>query len=226
MTAAVEIDLDAKVSSSDIPKYRGEEGIKHRIAIPLIKIFKGWRWYVPGLGYIRCSKEEFESRSHPLFKYVGPPAERFVVPILKYVTDRNGKLMGKEVLFEGMVWDFSATKFLALRDVRTRAQDAQDSEDPKILEKVDLMVNCTNAEWQNMTIDPLSKAAWVLKKSEALATIEDLCSNIENVFGRVVSEDKIREHFADKTAEEEEEASSGTVDDSAGVDDLLAELGE
>lgn len=219
MSGFEEVGLDAPVSNSSFPKYKGKADTKDRIAIPTLRIYRGYRWYVEGLGYIKCSDPT--DRSHPLFELEGDPQERFIVPVVHYVTDTEGKPRGKELLYDIKVWDFSPSKYSQLKDASVAAQEMKDTEDPRILEKVDLFVKCVDEGWQKLEITPTGKALWSLKKAEILEEIEKSIPHLESLLSREVPMEKILEHYGKKTEEEEDD--SGVTEEND-VESLLDEL--
>lgn len=144
---------------------------------------KGWevtvRHWVKGLGYVHCLALAKAKDVADLLKIeeevgrpdqcvlckqvqkgnsnVGAPLRRFAIYVLRYKTEFSGRFVGGGLKYWLEVWLIDNRKYRTLRKIMEEWGD---------LAKRDLAITCTDQQYQNMTIQPLKKAAWMSAKDE------------------------------------------------------------
>jgi len=197
---------DTTVSTNQFEKYKGVKGQTDRISIVYPKVRRAKVNYIDGVGYVLAN-------DYTIAKY-GQPSQRFATIVLQYRTDRNGKLQQplNESSFGFKFWIFGPKKYEVLRTTN----------DEFPLDKHDLMVNCTEEQYQQMTISPCKEAAWTLKeefKKYVKAQVDTLAPYLEQQLGQTLTAEQIKEKLG------ESDSSAAPVGDaSLNADDVLQSL--
>ena len=110
--------------------------------------------YVEDSGFVVCNSSfqkqgsvEVVQHLAPCCERLGPPKKRFSVMVVHYMTDNKGRFPNNVLSFTLKVWRFGEPVFDQLRTL--------DSQFP--IDRYDVMVNCTDEQYQRMTITPCSE---------------------------------------------------------------------
>lgn len=238
MSHAEEVSLDQLSSFVKIDRFKVEDGKRSRIAVPRLKFFKVRRWFVKDLGYVTAPPTASEIKSHPLENIPkGHPLDndehrpklqvRVATAVVEYYTNKEGKPVTKELAYDVKIWDMTEKKAAKLRGPAERANAAAGTEDPKILEKIDLLVTCEDQKWQNMSLDPAAgKALWLADEEKVLDELEAVYQQIPEQLSREVSVEDVQRHLDQMAAESVEGgAEEAPAQSSHDVSQLLEELG-
>lgn len=121
----------------------------------------------------------------------------FVAPVVHYFTDKNG-VPKKPFTYEVKVWRFSEDKFKALKRKST-------SDETRRLVKGDILVTCTEEQYQRMDLELQSKALWRMMKPEIEEKIYEeaqmLSEAMEKILGKSLSKEILKEKLGGKPAE-------------------------
>ena len=146
---------DESVSSSEFDVYKGRKGFVDRISVlEPGKVVAGRVHYVPTPqgakigGYLICASKyatqggkEVMTQMAPCCEKLEAARQRFVLLVLQYNTDPKGNPVAP-FSYSLRVWRFNADIFVSLRDANKQFP----------LTQHDLLVSCTDEQYQKMTL--------------------------------------------------------------------------
>lgn len=186
---------DSRVDIQTFDRYKGRKGITDRIAILSATLLRS-RTHYHEKGK---QGKTFKCLSTPQKQAVccqhkGDPDQKFGLVLFQYLTDESGSLLTEEKL-SGKVklWVVSETRYSELSTIH--------KEFPLLnggfqAPQVDLMVKCTEENFQRMTFTPCQKAFWKTKESwfDAMVAKEAKArAKLGKVMGADLSENEILE---------------------------------
>lgn len=209
-TFAEEIGFDDdSVSSNKFEKYQGKKGYTDRIGMCLLNpqsgkpiVKKVLSHYIEGAGYVKAN-------DYTIAKY-GEPSLRLGTVIVQYATDKNGKLE-QPFRYTTKFFIFSAKKYELLKKAN--------SEFP--LESHDLLVTCTEQEYQNLSFNSCKEAAWKLKP-ELKKQVEEAATRLAASLDRQLAQDLTVQQLKEKLGEDS--APAAAEETSLNPDDVIANL--
>jgi hypothetical protein len=151
---------DDSVSQYEYNLYKARKNQTDRIGFLPPTIHGARCHFKKDVGYFVChsvfKKVKMGQQIMEIPERIGPccaagdsPRKRFIAPIIKYNTDVSGKRL-PDLGFALMVWRFTDDTYIHLR--------AMNEEYP--LTEVDVLVTCTNEDWQKLTLQPTRKSLW------------------------------------------------------------------
>lgn len=153
---------DKNVETSTFDRYKGVKGRTDRIAIISSKLIRGYRYYHEG------KKTSFKSPENPellaLVKaQLGEPEQRFALTLFHYTTDDSGQLLD-ESKCQGKVkiWQISESRYEELSTMHKSWPLLDTGFGEK---QYDLIIKCTEEQYQRMTFTPAPTAHWKSKES-------------------------------------------------------------
>lgn len=181
---------------------------------------KGWavtvRHWVEGVGYVHCHAVEKAKDLEDLLKIqdeggrpsdcilcrmldagsdrVKLPKRHFAVKILRYKSDLQGRVDTKHLNYFMEIWLFDNRKYRTLHEIL----EEWGGKSKANIKEHDLGVKCTDAQYQNMTIQPLKTALWK-PHSEAVQVYfkaEYTKYDLQECLGSFLDEEAIKRRFA------------------------------
>lgn len=206
-----EIGFD-EAKTSTFPKYQGTKDVTDRIAILSPNVVRHFVHYHDKKS-IRClstpDKEGICCKT--LSK---PPEQKFGVPIFKYSTDHEGDLANDQKC-QGrvMLWIFSDAKMDLLKPLaRLNPIVNKGAEE----EQVDLLVSCSDTDWQRLAINVVPGTAHFKSKKEWAEKLEQeaprAVERIKRKLGGTPTEVQVREALGLVSGPAPGQASEAEVD--------------
>jgi hypothetical protein len=159
MSTQVSWDDDSVQASQgnrrDIVQFKGIAGHTQRILlIDTAAVMVKQHYHRPSRKYIRCIKDTNNGYC-PACDAIGQPTQSFASNVIVFETTPDGTPIRDAngfPKFKVAIWKFGADKFVLLRDLRKEWGD---------LRKHDLVVSCSDAQFQRLTIVPAASALWL-----------------------------------------------------------------
>lgn len=182
---------DKRVETSQLDRYKGRKGVVDRISILSSTLIRGFRYYHKG------SKTSFRAPTDPatlaaVKEAMGEPEQRFALVVFHYTTSDTGELLD-EAKCSGKV------KLWAISESRYEELSALHKQWPLIdagfgAPQHDLIIKCTEEQYQRMQFTPTPKAHWkskedwykILKAKEKAAE-----SKVRQTIGRQLTDAEI-----------------------------------
>jgi hypothetical protein len=155
---------DESIKQYDFELYKGRKGVTDRIGLLALPL--GARvHFKPGIGYLQClskwtsqivagAKLDVCVKRAACCVHCDSPRKRFITPIVQYATQPNGQLT--PTFGYGLkAFLYSDDKYIAMRGIHSEFS----------LLDHDLLVTCTEEQYQKLTMAPCKQALW---KSEKL----------------------------------------------------------
>lgn len=194
---------DKRVEITSYDRYKGRKGFTDRITILSSTVSHAWRHYPPrsnsSPGAFRCLSTPTQRAT--CCEILGAPEQRFGLTLFKYQTDDNGNLLdptkcGGKIFF----WVISETRYNELSALHAKwaLLDAGEKE-----KQFDMTMNCTEEQYQKMTIQPCPEAHWKTKESwyKALKNREiNSKEKLKSVLGKKLSLDEVKTALGVSTA--------------------------
>lgn len=204
-----------EVQTATFPKYQGRKGVTDRVAVLSAKLKRSYSYYVEdGRTRFRVDKSPPEW----ITKRLGQPEQKFALVFFKYATDEDGELHQTDKLKGKIViWVFSETKFDQIKAKFMRYPLMNDSDEQK-----DLIISCTDAEWQKLDFDVADDAFWRSKPEwiEALnKLVDDALKRADYYLGFRKTEDEIKQILGVVQGS----GPAGAADDDVDLGDVLAD---
>lgn len=146
-------DMGTKISRNPIERYKASTQKIDRIAFITNSIMGIKYHYVEGNGSLIC----LGGKKCKCCETMGAPAVRYLFPILKYSTDSDGNIVSKKT--ELRVLSASEDLYKSITTISRGAASMGG------IDFVDLLVTCTDDQYQKITLNTVGEAAW--RKSEA-----------------------------------------------------------
>lgn len=143
-------DIGAKISRVPIEKYKASSMKTDRIGFITNKVIGIKFHYIEGAGSIICFGKK-------CCEVGGMPQVRYLFPIVVYSTDSDGNVTGKRVDLRIL----SAGEDL-YKSIQTIARGAENQGG---IDKIDMMVTCTDDKYQKISLSYAGPAAWRKSKS-------------------------------------------------------------
>lgn len=182
---------DKSVETSNFDRYKGRKGEVDRVGFISSSLMRGYSYYY------EAKKMSFRAPTNPeTLKFVkeqlGAPTQYFGLTLFHYQTDEDGQLLVEEKL-QGKVktWKISESRYEELSSMHRQwpLLDAGPDEP-----QVDLVIKCSEEQYQRMTFSPTPKAHWKSKSSwyEALKKKEILSKEkLKLALGPIRSDEEI-----------------------------------
>lgn len=202
---------------ADFPKF---ELSMDEIARANLLSIKGWevslRHFVKGIGYVHCHAAKNAKDTKELLKIqqeagrpdeclmckisatgtdrVSAPQRRFATRILRYKTNLNGEVSGGNLSYWLEIWILDNRKFKDLQKIVSE-WGGKGGED---IRNHDILISCTNQQYQNMTLQTMQKALWVADKEEVIKYFKEeaVKYNLSECLGEVMEQDALERRFA------------------------------
>lgn len=169
------VGFGTRVSNVPIPRFKGKVDFKARVAILSDKVWPVKVHYEQGIGSFIC----FEGACCD----EGLPRVKYIIPIMQYNTDKNGKPVDQSIEVKALT--LGADAYSALAD--TVSMSGRNITD------VDVIVSCSDEGYQKLTFsaDAASKCLWKSFETakEKYAYYKKNVSKLYLACGRVLSED-------------------------------------
>ena len=203
------------VQTATYPKYQGIQGQTDRIAVLSMKLRRSYTYYVDDA---KCRFRVDHNPPEWITKKLGQPEQKFALVFFKYATDEDGEIMTPDKL-KGKVciWVFSETKFDQIKAKFLRYPLMNGQED-----QVDMLINCTDSQWQKLDFDVCDSAHWRSKPEwvEALdAKVGDALNRADYFLGARKTDAEIKAMLGIVSGEGPSAASDAEVD----LGDVLAD---
>lgn len=165
---------DKKVETSNFDRYKGRKGIVDRLAIISGGLMRGYSYYYEPKKFSFRAPTDAETLEY-VKAQLGEPTQYFGLTLFHYQTDEDGNLLSDEKL-TGKVktWKISESRYEELSSMNRQwpLMDGGFAET-----QVDLLIKCSEEQYQRMSFTPAPKAHWkekqpwydALKKKEVLA---------------------------------------------------------
>lgn len=208
---------------ADFPKLELQ---KDEIARINMLTVKGWavtvRHFVEGVGYVHChAMSKLDSKDPNVLlvellkiqdeggrpddclmcrmvdegnEKVKAPRRQFAARVLRYKTDLRGNISERNLNYWLEIWLFDNKKYREIQQILRE----WGGEKKKDIGNHDIALSCTEANYQNMTIQPLKGAAW---KTDAVGVEKYVKEeypkyNLLDCLGQSIDEDALRRRFA------------------------------
>jgi hypothetical protein len=189
-------------SKFDFPRLKLKANERARVVIIEDPVMEVSHW-ISGFGYVCCLGDprvvlnrQYDPKC-PLCAAAGPdreavirlPQRRFAVHVLRYITNRRGDPV-EPITVEVLLWIFGEDKF---RDLVTAAETYKD------LRKFDIVLECTNEDWQRFTIQVIGNepAKYTQNRDVALRILEQFktekLGDVGLMLGRSLEPDAMRD---------------------------------
>jgi len=235
MSKSRKLNLDdetVKEGAGQATFFRGKKGTTHRICLLDTATTAIMVHYHRGTGqYVRCLNDFDEDGDAlgaecPACKNrdMGAPRQKHGLLVCWYETDKRGEPIvsekarkkGKVNPYEIAVWTFGDDKFCQLRAFKREHGD---------LRKIDFKVECTDEQFQRLTLIPCKTALWMETK-HAKADVssaykaEKQARDIERLLAKdYTAEEMVEELALDEEAEDEEDVDMPDLNDEKGESD-------
>ncbi len=203
------------VQTSTFPKYQGVQGQTDRIAVLSRKLKRSYSYYVED------ANTRFRvDRSPPswITNKLGQPEQKFALVFFKYATDEDGEILTPDKLKGKLcIWVFSEQKFDQVKPKFKRYPLMNGQEN-----QVDLLIACTDSQWQKMDFDVADSAHWRSKPEwiDALnSKVDDALKRADFFLGARRSDEEIKQVLGIVSGSSPAGASDADVD----LGDVLAE---
>jgi len=155
---------DKRIETSQFDRYKGRKGVTDRVAIISSSLVRVWTYfYEKG-----AQKAVFRAPTDPetlelTREIIGEPDQRFGLILFHYLTDETGEMMD-DTRCRGKIkiWRMSETRYEELSNMHKQFPllDSGFTEPQS-----DLMIQCSEEQYQRMTFSPTPKAHWKLKEN-------------------------------------------------------------
>lgn len=213
---------DKRVETSNFDRYKGRKGVTDRVAIISKGLVRAYNYFYEGSN----RKMTFRApRDKELLEKVraqlGEPQQKFGLALFHYQTDEQGNLLDDTKLSGKVkVWAVSETRYEELSALH-RSWPLLDGgfSEPQ----VDLMIKCTEEQFQRMNFTPCPSAHWK-KKDSWYAALKDkerkAADKVKMALGRQMSDREIMELLGMSVpASAPTQGGSGDIDLSDVIDD-------
>lgn len=154
--------------------------------------------------YVRCIADSNNGYC-PACDEIGQPAMSFGANVIVYETEPDGTVVKDDrnlPKFQLALWIFGPDKFTYIRELRKEWGD---------LRNHDLIVQCTDAQFQKLTIMPAASALWLQNEDLKHEVVEDFKENaydVEKIIGKALSPADIKIVLAGGTLKPDSNGSS------------------
>lgn len=169
---------DPKVETSNFDRYKGRKNVTDRIAILSSKLVRGYRYY--------HNKKSFLAPTNPEVlklckEQLGEPDQYFALVVFHYQTDEDGALLVEEKC-QGKVkiWRWSESKYDEYSALQKQWPIMEAGFDAA---QHDLLIKCTEEQYQRMTTTVCPKAHWKSKEAWHKALLEKRAKADEKLKG-------------------------------------------
>jgi hypothetical protein len=128
------VSFGKTVSNVPVTRFKGQKDFKARIALVWDQVQTVKLHYVQGIGSFVC----FGGKCCDL---EGLPRVRYLIPVIQYNTDRNGKIIDDNIELKTLA--IGAETYSALADVITMSGRG--------VTEVDIIVSCSDEQYQKLT---------------------------------------------------------------------------
>lgn len=152
---------DKAVETAQFDRYKGRKGITDRLAIVSAGLIRGWNYYH------EPSKTGFRApKSAELLQLckdnMGEPTQRFVIVVFHYTTDEAGNLMDdKKCSGRIKIWNITESRYEELVALHRNYPIMNNGFGQA---QHDILINCTEEQYQRMSISPTPTAHWKTKE--------------------------------------------------------------
>jgi hypothetical protein len=219
---------DDSIKIAETTFFKGEKNRKKRIYVMTDKPKFARVHYKNGSGYFVCRSEfHMKDGAQVCVKHAKccellgeAPKLRFGVIVLLYDTDKEGRLKTKDpqnLDFEFQMWSFGEDKFASLR---TKHEEWS-------LTEHDLLISCSDEQYQKIEIDVLKNALW--KTNPSLKARVDAAwaaynhKDTQKFLGKILSEAEIAIRLG---GEAEAETKTESTVNGQNLDEVLKGLKE
>jgi len=183
---------DPQVQLTTLDKYKGRKNCIDRLAFVGRNLMRGNSHFFNNKKF-RCLTESAE-RPGICCERLGGPSQQFVIPVFKYVTDPQGNIANPDKC-QGQLqmWILSETKYKELSTLHKQWPLLDDGFGAR---QHDLLINCTEEQYQKMSFVPANTAHWKSKESWHKTIVQramNAKSRISDALGRKCSEQEVKE---------------------------------
>jgi len=167
---------DKNVEIAVFDRYKGRKNVTDRVAIVSKNLVRAYTYFYEGNGKKKMFRAPKNAQTLEFCKkHLGEPVQYFGLALFHYSTQEDGTLLDPAKL-SGKIktWRISETRYEELSTMHKSwpLLDAGFAE-----KQFDLMIKCTEEQWQRMQFTPAPQAHWkskqawydFVKKKEALA---------------------------------------------------------
>lgn len=153
---------DSNVETAQYDRYKGVKGRVDRIAIISSKLVRDWSYYHTG-SKTTIRQPESREMQELLRKSIGEAEQRFGLVLFQYLTDDAGNLLD-DTKCQGKIrtWRISEARYEELSALSKSWPLLDGGFEAK---QVDLIVRCTEEQYQRMQFTPAPTAHWKTKQS-------------------------------------------------------------
>lgn len=222
-------DESVKEGAGQATFFRGKKGTTHRICIldtgtTAIMV----HWHQGTAQYVRCLNDFDDDGGAlgdecPACKSLGVPRQKHGLLVCWYETDKRGEAIvsqkarakGKVNPYEIAVWTFGDDKFCQLRAFKRENGD---------LRKQDFKVECTDDQFQRLTLIPCKTALWLETKQakddvSSTYKVERQTRDLERLLAKDYTADEMVSELGLDAEDEDEEDGEVDMPDLDDVDD-------
>jgi len=154
---------DKRIETAQFDRYKGRKGVTDRIAIISSNLVRVWTYFYEGRG----QKQMFRAPTSPEMlaltrDVIGEPDQRFGLVLFHYLTDENGEMID-DVRCRGKIklWRISESRYEELSNLHRQFPLLDNGfGEPQS----DLVIQCTEEQFQRMTFTPTPTAHWKTKE--------------------------------------------------------------
>ena len=155
---------DKRIETAQFDRYKGRKGITDRVSIISSNLMRVWTYFYEGRGQKSMFRAPTDPETLALCREViGEPDQRFGLVLFHYLTDESGEMID-DTRCRGKIklWRISEARYEELSNLHRQwpLLDGGFGETQS-----DLMIQCTEEQFQRMTFTPTPGAHW--KKKEA-----------------------------------------------------------
>jgi len=152
---------DKSVDIQTYDRYKGRKGVTDRVAILSTNLLRA------RVHYHDAKKKSFKcvstpQKQGPCCKHMGEPDQKFGLVVFQYLTDEKGDQLTEEKLAGKLkLWVISESRYAELSQIHKEFPilDAGFAEP-----QFDMLIKCTEEQYQKMTFTPCKAAAWKKKQ--------------------------------------------------------------
>lgn len=155
---------DKRIETSQFDRYKGRKGVTDRIAIISTNLVRVWTYFYEGHGQKQMFRAPTDKETLDMCRdVIGEPDQRFGLVLFHYLTDENGEMIDTDRL-RGKIklWRISEARYEELSNLNRQFPLLDNGwGEPQS----DLVIQCTEEQFQRMTFTPTPSAHWKSKEA-------------------------------------------------------------